>query len=249
MNTWTMPDGRKMPIEYLTDEFLFDLYDRMKPSDEWSEADAEMLGKPQMADPRWLMIKEEAEKRGVLNRRVILVDMDGVIADNITPWLYLYNKDYDDHVAYSDIEDYAIQDFTKAGRSMFKYLEDPQFYDRVEQIDGAFWGINYIRSMGMTVKFVTAGYRSGKLRWLMNNSFLIHKEDFIVIENKAEVQGDLLIDDYYEKNIKEFVETGRPAILFSQPWNRKFDYQPRANNWEEVIDRIKEIYGMATVHE
>lgn len=244
MDTWNV-NGKKVPLQYLTDDYLFDLYDRMKPVEGLSGAEAEMLGKPEPEDPRWNSIKEEAEKRGVLNRKVIMVDMDGVIADNVTPWLSLYNYDYDDNLTPQDITDYDISKFTKeqCGHNIFKYIEQPGFYDKVEQIENSFWGINYIRSMGMRVKFVTAGFRQGKMRWLFSNGYLKDKDDFLVIEDKHTVEGDCLIDDYYEKNIVDFVQTGRPAILYSQPWNMAFDYDLRANSWDEVIKRLETLYG------
>lgn len=44
-----------------------------------------------------------------------------------------------------------------------------------------------------------------------------------------------LIDDKLE-NLEAWTATGRPAIMFSRPWNERTRYQPRADGWYRVLE-------------
>jgi 5'(3')-deoxyribonucleotidase len=244
MDLWTMPDGKKIPVSLLSNEYVMELYDRMKPIAGISPAESEMMGKPEPDDPRWFIIEKEAKRRGLDNRKTIFVDMDGVLADNITTWLSKYNIEFDDSIRREDIVEWEIEKYVKCSRNkLFSYIKEPGFYENVNEIEHAFWGIHFLRAHGYKIKVVSAGYSNDKLKWLFDHHFIIDKNDFIIEENKHTVEGDCLIDDYYERNIVDFVATGRPAVLFSQPWNYRFDYSPRAKNWTEVVERIQELYG------
>ena len=240
-----MPDGKVVPVALMSNEYLIELYDRMRPVEDLSPAESEMMGKSEPDDPRWKIIEKETKRRGLDNRRTIMIDIDGVVANLHVEWLKRYNIEFDDDLKQEEITAWQMTDFVKeeCGNTIYKYLRQDDLYINVPEIDHAFWGVNVIRGMGFKVKFVSAGYVGGKMKWMFDHHFITDADDYIIAEDKESVEGDCLIDDYYEKNIVNFIGTGRPAILFSQPWNYVFDYVPRANNWSEVIKRLEELYG------
>ena len=67
-------------------------------------------------------------------------------------------------------------------------------------------------------------------------------------DSKARLDGDILVDDKV-KNVLEWAETGRLALLFSRQWNQEaFGRQShweifRVGDWEHVVDTIKWRYG------
>lgn len=62
--------------------------------------------------------------------------------------------------------------------------------------------------------------------------------DDICISNGSKggyLKAYTLIDDKLE-NLEAWKATGRPAIMFSRPWNERTPYHPRANGWYEVLE-------------
>lgn len=175
---------------------------------------------------------------------LVLCDVDSVIADLMPAWLGMYNKDFDDDLSIDDITNWDMTKFVKpeCGKQIYKYLERSDLYDSVLMIDVAWEGVQYIRKLGHRVVFATSGVHTvSKFEWLRQNDFNpgTHAEDYVVIYDKTLLRGDLLIDDR-DENILNFNRIGGHTILFSQPWNTKFEWHKRAYDWYDVIRIVEE---------
>lgn len=183
---------------------------------------------------------------------IVLVDMDGVLADTHFSWLQMYNRDWHDNLRTKDITRWALHEFVKpeCGRRVYDYLERPEFYDFTPIIENALYGVNALRALGHRVIVVSAGFYQSKVLWLSNNGFLNefpYKNDYrpftaldlILCNDKSLIKGDYLIDDRLE-NVVQFTRNGI-GILFTQPWNENRAIPNRANNWMDVIEYFKQI--------
>lgn len=168
--------------------------------------------------------------------RIIGLDIDGVCADLITPWLFRYNIRYNDDLTIDDITDWNIHNFVKpeCGTKIYDYIEDPTLYDLVLPIKNSLFGVSALRDMGYRVVFVTSstlGASGRKFRWLQDYGFTKDLKDYVEMSDKSLFAGDYLVDDYIV-NINGFNGDG---VLFTQNYNKRFTHTPRVNDWNEVI--------------
>ncbi len=171
---------------------------------------------------------------------IFACDIDGVVADLLTVWLQLYNKDYNDNLKKHQITDWDTTLFVKpeCGNSIYSYLDYKLLYTMVKAIPGAKNGIAELRKLGRVV-FVTdsvLAQAGNKFSWLKEHEMITSKDDYVEAKDKSLILADFLIDDYVG-NLSVF--TGTP-IMFSQPWNAKYEnFKYRAQNWKQVIQIVK----------
>lgn len=174
---------------------------------------------------------------------IIYVDVDGVVAASHVNWLRLYNEEYGDHLTEEQITAWSIHKFVKprCGTKVYDYLKDPKFYYGVDEIPGAFDGIQYLRNNGFTPIFLTSGIYRSKYDWLRGHAFVLDESEIVVARNKSLLRPAPIVDDY-EENLRQF---GVNRILFSQPWNANapketFDY--RVDGWNQLIALLADKY-------
>jgi len=177
----------------------------------------------------------------------IICDVDGVLADLLTPWLAKYNKEYDDNKTPLDIKDWGIHKFLKpeCGIKFYEYIENPKIYDKVlPYTDDAQQVIQKIREEGHRVVFVTTstlGASGAKFKWLQKWGFINGHgmEDYIEATDKNLIKADILIDDRHENTKRWYHELGLLPILFKQPWNEnKIVPYYHTNNWDFIYQAI-----------
>jgi 5'(3')-deoxyribonucleotidase len=169
---------------------------------------------------------------------IVLVDVDGTVADIHVPWLGMYNADYHDRLTLAHITKWEMHELVKpeCGRKIYKYLEDPKLYEKAPVIEGALSGVKQLRANGHKVVFVTAGVYESKVLWLARNGFLLlenwrNATDVVIASDKSLIMGDALIDDY-PVNL-----TNSPAFLkflFGRPWNKNSIY--RHVTWKDILE-------------
>ena len=81
----------------------------------------------------------------------------------------------------------------------------------------------------------TKGCAGRKYEWLLENGFEIDHHNYIEIYRKDLLDVDIMVDDNFN-NVSKAQGIG---ILFDAPWNRQYDWFPRANNWDDVIKIIE----------
>ena len=138
--------------------------------------------------------------------KTVFLDVDGCIADSISWWVQLYNRDHKTSYTINDVTEYNVN---ALGMPLSVYYHD---YRMVKPVDGALEAIEELRKH-YRVAFATAGF--GKT-WLQDH-VKFSEEDFIQIKDKSLLRGYALVDDY-DRNLHGFV--GR-RLMVGQPWNRR----------------------------
>lgn len=179
-------------------------------------------------------------------KKLVLCDVDEVLAEQLPEWLKFYNKDYDDNLKAEDLACWDLSTHVKpeCGKKISEYLRREDMYDNARQVSGALKGIESLRHMGYTVKFVSssnpAQYRH-KFNWLVRHGFVEdHSNDVIFCHDKYLLRGDFMIDDA-PHNVESWSELnpGGQALLFNQPHNRNYvcanENITRISCWNSVV--------------
>ncbi len=168
----------------------------------------------------------------------ILVDVDGPLAASHVEWLGLYNRDYDDNLRPEDIKSWDTHLYVKpeCGKNIYNYLADHHLYDNVLPVDGAMSGVNWLKSHGHEVLFVSSGVQEAKAQWMEAYGFIdnwMFSPDLVISHHKYHINGDFIIDD----NLKNCDEFGGRALLFNEPWNQDgISNHVRVYNWPDIIE-------------
>lgn len=179
---------------------------------------------------------------------IVLVDMDGVIAD----WSAEYNRLLDIEDPNREITrtpDQRTFDLFSARpkahqETILRVMNKPGFYDDLDPIDGAFDALNWMVSEGHTVYLVSSPFptnptsASGKLSWVMKHLGIEWAKRLIITMDKTPVYGDVLIDDKPE--IKGSVSPSWDHIVFDQPWNQHVTTKLRMRDWGD----LREVLGV-----
>lgn len=173
--------------------------------------------------------------------KIAIIDVDDVCAELITGWLGRYNSAYHDHLAPRDITSWNVDKFVKdeCKGKMYALLSS-DLYDSIKPVRGALEGVNGLRKLGFRVVFCTAlvmRTAGRKFQWLNDNGFSVDQHDYIECSDKSLVMGDIMFDDRYE-NARDFTGLG---VLFTKPWNASADYENRAKNWKEFLQKAKRL--------
>ena len=169
---------------------------------------------------------------------VIGVDIDDTILSLIDRWCEAYNKDFDDNLKPSDITDWSFDQFVKpeAKDNIYDYIYSPEIFEYARPIEGALESINYLKNQGHRIIYISANNPCNvKERWLIKNGFAEDETSLICAYNKSLISVDFLVDDKFQ-NVRDTQGIG---ILFNQPHNFKYEWDLRANNWDEVVDIIE----------
>jgi 5'(3')-deoxyribonucleotidase len=170
-----------------------------------------------------------------MEKLTILCDLDGIVADLLTPWLSRYNADYGDNLTVTDITDWDIHNCVKSecGEKIYDYINEPGFYFNLKPLPGAIDTINSLRNDGHEVVFVTASASAPhtaeeKLRWIEKH-FGMSRRDVFIGHKKHLVKGDVFIDDS-PKNLMKYREAWPDALIctIAYPHNVGSDVDFRA---------------------
>lgn len=158
-------------------------------------------------------------------RRVLFVDVDGVVANTQLWWLTLYNREYGTNVQYHEITEW---DWT----SKFEYPIS-QFYHNyigAKPVAGALESIWQLAGVYRIV-FATAGMGYD---WLKSYYPPLRAQNFVQIQDKSLLNGWGLIDDN-PSNLDVF--QGQKFLL-SQPWNTGRGLNDCS--WEQITQHLLE---------
>jgi 5'(3')-deoxyribonucleotidase len=166
------------------------------------------------------------------------MDVDGVLADLHTEWLRRYNADYGDTMTRDDVTRWGIETLVKpaCGKRIYDYLSQPDLYEYVAEIPGAYNAVQAMRARGDRVVYVTSnmkGMTDQKWLWLERHGYLADARDLVVATDKSLVLVDALVDDALI-NVRAFRRGG--GVLVNAPWNRGEPWWLRAYNWSQVLE-------------
>lgn len=146
-------------------------------------------------------------------------DVDEVLAQIMPEWLSRYNRDYQDNLQVDQITDWDITKFTKPGSHIYRYLDDPDFYDSIAPGPATAKILTAIRGLGhraILVTSATPGSMGQKYKWAMRHGLIQSTKDYVETGDKSLICADVLLDDY-PGNLINFKGRG---VLFDQPWNQ-----------------------------
>lgn len=169
----------------------------------------------------------------------IAIDMDEVIADPISKFIKMYNRDFGvplDLVLEpgKEVFQHVPQD---VNRRWYEYINEKGFFRDLPVVPGSVEAIQklqenhdvYIASAAMEFR----NSLEDKLDWLADHFPFIPWTNIIFCGTKV-LDVDVLIDD----RIKNFVNfKGRP-LLYSSPHNLLITDYERVNTWDEVLEKI-----------
>lgn len=172
------------------------------------------------------------------NNKIIALDIDDVVLNLMPQWIKRYNLDYNDKLSTKDITDWSTHLFVKpeCGKKIYDYIRKPEVFLESKPIEGALDGVKWLREKGFRVIFVTASNINGsKETWLKKNGFWETENDFYQAYDKSLIRANALLDDKID-NVVNF-KHGQ-SYLFTQPWNKAFNYKNRINSWGDFLKEI-----------
>lgn len=183
--------------------------------------------------------------------RWIAVDVDGVLANQITNLLPIIKRKHDVELKYENVKEW---DLRVGNTNIAKIIREEQKHKRYVQtmptISGASDAVNALIHK-FKIVIVTARAPESDAwtkKWLTTNgipydAYVNTKEGS---KHNTDIDHSILIDDYLG-NIEQYLEqSDGKAILFSQPWNQdrthlqsymEENYATKYTNWDICVRR------------
>jgi len=167
--------------------------------------------------------------------KTLLIDMDSVICDLMSPWHKRYNEDFNDNLTIERLKCWDSAKYVKpeCGEKIYDYLYEPGLFLNLKEIPNA---IEVLRRLSekYEILIVTSSVSTAfaeKEQWVEKHLPFIGKKNIVFTHRKEMVRGDLLFDDA-PHNLESFKTTGRIAIAMDYPYNRMVNV-PRVHSWLE----------------
>lgn len=177
--------------------------------------------------------------------KIILIDMDGVLADFESAFLERFRAKFPQHTYIpinKRVEFHIHKDYPKElQEDVLSIYTSAGFFQNLPAIDGAVSAVKEIEKKGHYVYFCTTSINQyvncvlEKYKWIEQKFGYEWTKKIILTKDKTLVYGDILIDDKPE-------HTGSKAPswahhLYDAPYNRHVDDKPRLTwkNWEQVL--------------
>jgi 5'(3')-deoxyribonucleotidase len=184
----------------------------------------------------------------------IAVDIDGVLADQVSLILKRLNSKYGLKLKKDDITewDQKIAD-TNIKIEIENALLERDYILSLPLIQGSKEGMKYLyQNHHVTVATARPKITEDTTRKWVSSHFKYH--DFCNTKGKSKdcVDSDVLIDDYVP-NIEEFSKNKGVGLLFSQPWNRERNRLENlireskvlcCDDWKDVTNAVKMLDSM-----
>lgn len=169
-----------------------------------------------------------------MKKEVILVDMDGVIADTYYQYIKYEEQETGRHISREEVKGLPEEE---AFPHYNKHVREKGFFRTVPVAEGSVEGMKYLNDK-YDLYIVSAATEFpnsllDKREWLKEFFPFISWEQIIFCGRKDPVKGDIMIDDH-GKNLDPF--EGK-KVLFTQPHN-VYDDNPdyiRIDSWKEVV--------------
>jgi len=178
----------------------------------------------------------------------LIVDLDDVMGDLLTPWLARYNWGWNDNLTINDITEWDIAKFVKpeCGEKIFQFLEPTvtgySLWNNMEPMEGAIEALGVLSEKMeiFVVSSVSGNYRicEYKDRWLRKHFPFLDPKKFYFVSDKSGVCGDFMVDDYH----KNLIGFNGMKILFDHPHNANIKVKDginlRVHNWDELFTML-----------
>lgn len=183
----------------------------------------------------------------------LLVDVDGTICNNLQRACQFIREEYGKDIHPDEITEwsYRFEDVGIELADVFEYLlrERPKWYlQDLEPVPEAKRALADLSKSGYELTIVT--HRPPEThhltkQWLSEQDFTYDEFVEDVPDNKADVDGDILIDDYHG-HVRNAAEANMYSILMDRPYNTVPSHRRAtvATSWDEVVEIVPRLDGI-----
>lgn len=175
----------------------------------------------------------------------LLVDLDGVVADNLPRLCRHLRAEYDHDVAPEEIDDWAYDVpgiDGHVGTVISELMTDRAewYFGGMDPRPGVAGALERLRE---SYRVEIATHRIPETHdisraWLDEHGIPYDEFHESVPPNKGEVPGDALLDDYH-RNVADALEAGKTGLLMRQPYS-----DPAACEGAHVVDSWDDVTGL-----
>ena len=168
-------------------------------------------------------------------RKTIAVDMDGVIADTVSQFIFWFERDYGIKIGKDAFYGRPEIEVLPVG-VMEKMVRTPGFFRTVPVMENAQEALMQL-SQGFELFIVSAAMEfpqslPEKQEWLQEHFPFISWRNIVFCGDKSVIGTDYMIDDHV-RNLDPF--KGK-SLIFTAGHNIGIDRHTRVNNWKEVLE-------------
>lgn len=177
---------------------------------------------------------------------IILVDMDGPLADFETGFLHKFRKMYPSE-PYITLENrksfYQRDDYLPhLNLAVHSVMVEPGFFADLPPISGAIKALNQMLQRDWIVMICTSPFgaaidcASEKKWWVGKHLGTEWEQRMIISHDKTFIRGDILVDDRPNAHTRGILIPTWRHVLYTYPYNLSLEV-PRLtwSNWEEVL--------------
>jgi len=163
----------------------------------------------------------------------IAIDMDDVLADTLTKFLLVHNRESGESLTEADVRGRRLLEFIPIER-IRQYAAIPGFFRDISVKAGSIPVLQALRERyevfiaSAAMEFPTSF--NDKYAWIKEHFPDFPDTHIVFCGDKSIVAADFLIDDT-PRHFERFIGQG---YLFTAPHNLKENRYPRLNNWEDV---------------
>ena len=182
-----------------------------------------------------------------MNQRIILVDMDGPLADLEGAFLRIWQEQYPDEffVPFEERRTFYLNDDypEHLKNKLPPILAADGFFAALEPVEAGIQALEEMQSLGHRIIVCTSDIfanktgLSDKRKWIHRYLGLEIAKAMIFTRDKTLVHGDYLIDD--KPSITGIGTPNWIHVIYDQPFNRDIGDKPRMSvdwsNWKKII--------------
>ena len=181
------------------------------------------------------------------NKKVIKIDVDGVLRDMLSAMCGIYNAVYNDNIQPCDVKDYDVDvSFPKckekdgiSAKYFFFNEYGYEVYNCADVLPKAKEAMDILHNLGYYIVIVShqESYlnRHDTLLWLDSNN--IYYDSICFTDRKNLVHGDIIIDDNPE--FLDMCNDDEEKILIDAPYNKNNNKYKRVNSLYDYACYLK----------
>lgn len=182
-------------------------------------------------------------------RKTLLIDVDNVLRDIITPMCTIYNAEFGTKLTPADVKHWDLAETFKEVEEA--YVKEYFFQDRAhamqifehaplqeELIPYMIQGLHKRHDIHLVTDQLPQNIPF-TLTWLYAHNIPFKGIHFT--KDKSKVLGDILLDDGVH-NLEAVAKNGTIPIVRTQPWNKFYD-GGRVNAFNEFVYLLNNLYG------